>query len=247
MRTARLIAVVLTLSAAPLGAIPWSAFEGSAHGFPVMRDAATGRAFADGDFQQWIDHGKLHVVIAYSGAGGRRIEERVVASQRPELAQDAWSFTETRDGKPFRRFDVDFASGHATAVTYADGEKHEDAMLKLTRGQAFAGFGFTLVMKALRDRLMHGEHITLQGVGFMPKPRVADVDVSYGGRDRVRMSERSIEGDRFIVHPKIPAVAKLFVHVPDAEIWLTTSPAGFLRWEGALAEPNDEIVRVDLQ
>jgi hypothetical protein len=38
----------------------------------------------------------------------------------------------------------------------------------------------------------------------------------------------------------------LFVKVPDAQIWLTTPPAGFLRWEGAMAEPSDQIIRVDL-
>jgi hypothetical protein len=60
------------------------------------------------------------------------------------------------------------------------------------------------------------------------------------------MAGRTIDGDRFIVHAKIPALAKLFVHVPDARIWLTAPPAGFLRWEGPLAEPSDPIVRVDL-
>ena len=60
------------------------------------------------------------------------------------------------------------------------------------------------------------------------------------------MSNRTIDGDRFIVHAKVPAIAKLFVHVPDAVIWLTMPPAGFLRWEGPLAEPDDPIVRVDL-
>jgi hypothetical protein len=34
--------------------------------------------------------------------------------------------------------------------------------------------------------------------------------------------------------------------VPDAHIWLTTPPAGFLRYEGALAEPGDQLVRIDL-
>ena len=254
MRTARLISLALLTACAvvtaslPLRAIEWTKFEGDAHGFPVMRDAATGKAFADGTFLQWIENGKLHVVITYTGAGGRKIEERVVLSQRPELLQESWSFTEARDGKPFRRFDVDFASGRANAMTTGDeGEKHEEAMLKITRGQAFAGFGFTLVMKALRERLVHGEHVTLQGVGFMPKPRLADVDVSYRGRESLRISGRMIDGDHFIVHPQIPAIAKLFVHVPDAHIWLTTPPAGFLRWEGALAQPDDQIVRVDLQ
>jgi len=231
---------------APVRAIEWKKFEGEAHGFPVMRDAATGTPIADGDFQQWIQNGKLHVLINYM-TRGRRIEERVVMSQRPELIQESWSFVESRDGKPFRRFDVDFGSGHATAVTYPGGlPKQQDAMLKATRGEAFAGFGFTMVMNAMRERLIRGEHATLQAVGFTPAPRLVDVDISYGGRDRLRMSGRPIDGDRFIVHPKIPALAKLFVHVPDAQIWLTTPPAGFLRWEGALVQPDDEIVRVDL-
>lgn len=55
-----------------------------------------------------------------------------------------------------------------------------------------------------------------------------------------------LQGDWFVVHPKIPAIAKLFVQVPDTQIWLTKPPAGFLRWEGPVAEPNDPIVRVDL-
>jgi hypothetical protein len=247
MRTARLMAIVLALSTiAPLHGIEWTKLEGEAHRFPVMRDAATGKPIADGDFKQWIQNGKLHVVISYT-AHARHIEERVVMSQRPELIQDSWSFIESRDGKPFRRFDVDFGSGQAAAMTNAEGKSKQDvATLKATRGQAFAGFGFTLAVKVLHERLMHHEVVTLQAVGFTPSPRLVDVEVSYAGRERIRMSGRTIDGDHFIVHPKVPAIAKLFVHVPDAQIWLTTPPAGFLRWEGALAQPDDEIVRVDL-
>lgn len=37
------------------------------------------------------------------------------------------------------------------------------------------------------------------------------------------------------------------MRVPDTQIWLTNpAPAGFLRWEGPMAEANDEVVRVDL-
>jgi hypothetical protein len=59
------------------------------------------------------------------------------------------------------------------------------------------------------------------------------VKLSHGGVDHLRMSGRSLKGDRFIVHPEVPAIAKLFVTVPDTKIWLTNpEPAGFLRWEG---------------
>lgn len=73
------------------------------------------------------------------------------------------------------------------------------------------------------------------------------VKLSHAGLDRVKMSGRSLKGDRFIVHPEVPAIAKLFVTVPDTKIWLTNpEPAGFLRWEGPIVLPNDQLIRVDL-
>jgi len=55
------------------------------------------------------------------------------------------------------------------------------------------------------------------------------------------------KGDRFIIHPKVPAIAKVFVEAGDTHIWLTQPPAvGFLRWEGPLVETSDPMVRVDL-
>ena len=40
---------------------------------------------------------------------------------------------------------------------------------------------------------------------------------------------------------------QVFVEAPDTQIWLTSpAPAGFLRWEGPLAEPDDPTLRVDL-
>ena len=61
------------------------------------------------------------------------------------------------------------------------------------------------------------------------------------------MAGRTVPGDRFIVHPKVPLVARAFVDVTDERIWLTLPrPAGFLRWEGNIVEPDDPMVRVDL-
>jgi hypothetical protein len=61
------------------------------------------------------------------------------------------------------------------------------------------------------------------------------------------MSGRSLKGDRFVIHPQIPPITRLFTHVPDTQIWLTNSPpAGFLRWEGPIVVPSDPLIRVDL-
>jgi hypothetical protein len=61
------------------------------------------------------------------------------------------------------------------------------------------------------------------------------------------MSDRKLKGDHFVIHPKIPWIAKLFTNGPDTHIWLAnTPPAGFLRMEGPMVEPSDTVIRVDL-
>ncbi len=60
------------------------------------------------------------------------------------------------------------------------------------------------------------------------------------------MSDRVLRGEHFVIRSNIPAIAKLFIKVPDTHIWLTPPPSGFLRWQGPLAEPSDPLVRVDL-
>jgi hypothetical protein len=236
------IALTLTVTAE---AIEWRSLESTARGFPVLRDQS-GRKIADGDFAQWIQNGRLHVRIGYVGQSGT-ITEEAVFRQRPELAQEGWSLREMSDGRLYRQFTVNFASGIATAKKREDDGLHSwSDDIEVDGGRAFAGFGFTLAIKALRARLLRGEHVELQAVGFTPKPRVVKVDVSYGGRDRIRMSGRTIVGERYVVHPKLPLIARWFVDVPDAQVWLTTPPVTFLRWEGALAEPSDALARIDL-
>lgn len=244
--TARAALVAWLLCAMPLAAVEWTSSEGPARGFPALRDLG-GKKLADGDFTQWIDNAGLHVRITYVGEG-RRIEEQAVFRQKPELIQDEWSFREMRNGKLYRQFEVSFKSGTATAKKQEGPELGEwSEKIDVEPGRAFAGFGFTMAIRGLQKRLVRGEHVELQAVGFSPKPRVATVELSYGGRDRVGMSGRVLQGERFIVHPKLPPLARLFVDVPDQQIWLTSSaPVSFLRWEGWLAEPSDPIIRVDL-
>jgi hypothetical protein len=35
------------------------------------------------------------------------------------------------------------------------------------------------------------------------------------------------------------------VKAPDANVWLTPPPAVFVRFQGALVEPSDPIIRID--
>jgi hypothetical protein len=239
-------ALALSLLVAPTSAIEWKHYETAVRGYPVMRDAS-GQRLADGTFVQWIENDGLHVQITYVSDNGRTFEETIVMRQRPELIQDKWQWREMTGGKAVRAFEMNFKTGAATAMKVEKGEvKKWSESVDVKPGTTFAGFGFTMAAKALRERLIKGETIELNAVGFTPQPKGVTVEVSFGGRDTIRMSGRTIPAEHYIVHPKVPAIAKLFVKVPDAQIWLTTPPAGFLRYEGSLAEPDDQMVRIDL-
>jgi hypothetical protein len=240
------LAAVMCLLVLPPGAYAADP-EGMARGYPVLRDSG-GKALADGDFVQWREGEKLHVRIKYRFTDGRRVEEQAIFRQKPRLVQESWSWSEHQRGKLQRHFQVNFSSGRVEAKKLEKGGqlKQWSKSIEVEPGRTFAGFGFTLAIKANRDRLVKGERIELKGIGFTPKPRVASVELSHGGLDHMRMAARDLRGDHFVIHPKVPWFAKLFVKVPDTHIWLTSPPAAFLRWEGPLAEVGDPMVRVDL-
>lgn len=227
-------------------ALPVTEFEGGAHAFPALFDPS-GKKLADGEFTQWIEEDRLHIKIVYKFGHGQRVEETDVLRQKPELIQEEFSWRETREGKLAREFAMDFKTQTATAQKReADELKQWSEKIEVQSGRAYAGFGFALALQNLRKRLVAGERIELQAIGFTPKPQAVTVEVTHAGSDEMEMSDRSLVGDRFLIHPQIPAIARLFVKVPDTLMWLTKPPAGFLRLEGPLAEPNDPIIRVDL-
>lgn len=223
--------------------------EGAEHGYPGLCDI-NGKKLANGEFRQWVQDDRLHVVISYKFPNGRFFEEKSLFRQQPQLIQEKWSWRELQAGQPERDFSVDFAAQTASAHIRKD-NKDVTEKIEIEPGKTFAGFGFTLAVGNLRKRLLKGEQIQLKAVGFSPiptlKPQVVTVTISYGGLDRMKMSGRFLRGDQFVIHPEIPIIAKLFVKVPDTKIWLTNPvPAGFLRWEGPIVLPNDQMIRVDL-
>ena len=233
----------------PIFALEVTEPTAAAHAYPGLCDI-NGRKLADGEFRQWVEDQRLNVVITYKFPEGGSFEEKARFRQQPELIQEQWSWKELKNERVQREFTVDFLSGTATAHISKDNKDVSDKV-DIEKGRTFAGFGFTLVLSNLRKRLLHGEQVQLKAVGFSPfptlKPQVVTVKLSHGGLDRVKMSGRSLKGDRFIVHPEVPAIAKLFVTVPDTKVWLTNpEPAGFLRWEGPIVLPNDQLIRVDL-
>jgi hypothetical protein len=249
-RLASLFSIVaLGFCAASIFALEVTEPAGAAHGYPALYNL-DGKKLADGEFRQWVEDHLLQIVITYKFPDGGSFEEKARFRQQPELIQERWSWKELKNERLRREFNVDFLSGTATAHISKDNKDVSDKV-DIEKGRTFAGFGFTLALSNLRKRLLRGEHVQLKAVGFSPfptlKPQVVPVKLSHGGLDRMKMSGRSLKGDRFIVHPEVPAIAKLFITVPDTRVWLTNpAPAGFLRWEGPILLPNDQLIRVDL-
>jgi hypothetical protein len=209
---------------------------GAAHGYPALYNFE-GKKLADGEFRQWVENDFLQIDITYKFPDGGLFEEKARFRQEGQLSQEQWSWKELKDEKLQREFIVDFVSGTATAHIRKDNKDVSDK-IDIEKGRTFAGFGFSLALSNLRERLLSGEQVELKAVGFSSfptlKPQVVTVKISHAGLDRLRMSGRSLKGDRFIVHPEVPAIAKLFINVPDTNVWLTNPARRFL----AMGRPN---------
>jgi len=251
--TKKLVTVFSILTAgmivAPVFALEVTEPAAASHGYPGLCDM-NGKKLANGEFRQWIEDNRLHVVITYRFSAGEVYEEHSQFRQGSELIQEKWSWKESKHGKPQRQFAVDFLTGTGSAHISQD-HKDVSKKIEIEPGRTFAGFGFSLALSNLRKRLLRGEQVQLKAVGFSEfptlGPQVVTVTISHGGVQRMKMGERSLKGDQFIIHPEVPFIAKFFVTVPDTKVWLTNpAPAGFLRWEGPIVLPTDPIVRVDL-
>src|SRR5438034_9917329 len=253
LATRKLVTVFSILAAgmivAPVYALKVTELAAASHGYPGLCDI-NGKKLADGEFRQWVENNRLHVVITHKFSAGEVYEEHAQCRQEPELIQEKWSWKESKHGRAQREFAADFLAGIASAHIRQD-NKDVSKRINIEPGRTFAGFGFSLALSNLRKRLLSGEQVQLKAIGFSPfptfGPQVVTVTISHGGVQRMRMGGRSPKGDQFIIHPEIPLFAKLFINVPDTRIWLTNpAPAGFLRWEGPIVLLDDPLIRVDL-
>ena len=236
--------MVLALVCALL-AIPSGAHEGDAQAFTALTDAQ-GKALADSRYAQWVKGDILHIETVSDFADGNVVIERATLRLRPQLAQLAWSWTERKGDRLVREYTVDFLKKKATA-TRVDEEKRWTEDVDVQPGQTFAGIGFVAAVKAMRPQIKAGQSVTLHAIAMTPKPRSVKVSVKRDGPDPVHMAGRTIEGDRYTIHPDIPAIAKLFVSAPDQYVWLVgRDPPAFLRYQGPLVEPGDPVIRIDL-
>src|SRR5438034_4601772 len=106
--------LALGVIAAPVYALKVTEPAGAAHGYPGLCDI-NGKKLADGEFRQWIENKRLHVVITYKFSDGDVYEEQAQFQQQPALTQEKWSWKEAKNGASQREFAADFLSGMASA------------------------------------------------------------------------------------------------------------------------------------
>lgn len=230
--------LALLLALAPHGR------EGDAQAFTALTDAQ-GRTLADSHYSQWVTGDVLHIESRSDFADGRVVDEQAELKLHP-VEQLRWEWKERNGATAVRQYEIDFVK-HKAVATRFDQQKQWREDVDVTPGKTFAGIGFITAIKALRGQLQPGQSIELKAIAMTPKPRGVTVSVKRDGPDEVHMAGRTIEGDRYTIHPEIPAIARLFVTAPDQHVWLIGSdPAAFLRFEGPLVEPGDPVIRIDL-
>src|SRR5512133_1204698 len=164
MLAPRKLVAVFSILAAGMIAAPGYALKvtepaAASHGYPGLCDV-NGKKLADGEFRQWIENDRLHVVITYKFSAGEVYEEHSQFRQEPELSQEKWSWKEAKHGRSQREFAVDFLAGTASAHISQD-HKDVSKRIKIELGRTFAGFGFSFALSNLRTRLLNGEQVQL--------------------------------------------------------------------------------------
>jgi hypothetical protein len=217
----------LVLLASPLFAQERPPFPAAARGLPELT-YLDGSQKAPGEYAQWLDGETIEVRLVYRFPDGRTIEEESAFTRRP-LAQVGWAWKETRGEQVLRRFVV------------------ERKQFEEQPGTLFAGFGFSFAIQEHLKELLSGKTVELKAAAFTPKPRVAKVALVFEGVETLHVGGRDVKARRFSIRAELPGLVKKLAHVRDHSLWLTESePAGFLRSEGALMEPGDPLIRVDV-
>lgn len=234
----------LLLLSAPVFALQPHVREGDVQALAQLTDPQ-GQPLADGHYMQQLVGEVLFIEATFDYPDGRHVLEKAQLRMHPKIEQVSWSRIERKGDQVVRRYSMDFATRKATAEHVYE-QKHWEEQVEVDPGRTFAGIAFNYAVKNLRKELSKGSEIKLRAIAFTPKPRSAEVTLRRNGDDRVRMAGREILADKFTIHPEIPAIAKLFISVPDQYIWLWRGePAAFLRFEGPSVEPKDPILRID--
>lgn len=243
----RVISILLVLGALPASAVETLWDEGDLVGFPLLFDES-GKRIGQGEFNQKREGSRLKVTSIYRFDDGRVATETATFDLAPNLVQKEWKFEERRGDALLRSYEVDLESGQARAEKHEGSKvRRKSSRVKVKAGRTFAGVGFVFAAKNLLKELNAGEVVELTAVAFTPTPRSVTVELRSGGDEALTSGATTVKGERIIIHPRIPRIARLVVKPRDFTLWFARrSPPQFLRSEATLAEPEEPLVQVNL-
>src|SRR5437667_4461538 len=70
---------------------------GAAHGYPGLC-SINGKKVADGEFRQWVENKRLHMIITYKFTDCEVYEEQTQLRQQTELIKEKWAWKESKNG-----------------------------------------------------------------------------------------------------------------------------------------------------
>ena len=79
--------LAVAIIVAPVFALKVTEPAAASHGYPGLCDI-NGKKLADGEFRQWVENDRLHVVITYKFSAGEVYEEHSQFRQGSELIQE---------------------------------------------------------------------------------------------------------------------------------------------------------------
>src|SRR5215510_9035666 len=120
---------------APAFALKVTEPAAASHGYCGLCDI-NGKKLADGEFRQWVENNRLHVVIRYKFSAGEVYEEHSQFRQESELTQEKWTWKESKDGRSQRECAVDCVAGMASAHSSQD-QKDVSKGIKIERSRTF--------------------------------------------------------------------------------------------------------------
>jgi hypothetical protein len=231
------IGLALLSSLAAAEPVPVRKMEGVVHGFLVLRSEG-GEVLADGDLVQVPRRAGIDSRLTFRFRDGSLHDERVVFSQKKVLRLESYHLVQKGPSFPApMEVTLDRAKGRYEVHHTEEGEteaKVYEGTLEIP-DDAYNGMFFTL-LKNIDDSALR----TVSFVGFMPEPRVVNLEVSSLGEEKFSIERSPRKAVKYALDLEVTGLTGLLAKVLGKDpapihTWMLPGDAPtFVRFEGFL-------------
>jgi len=241
----RLIAVAVTIMAmmalhsAHAAPVDVRFPEGVSQGFLVLR-GVDGHKLADGELRQTsAGNARLVSRLVFRFLDGSLHDETVVFSQKSVLTLVSYTLLQRGPAFPSQlHVSLERSTKTYTVRSQRDGGEKEETFTGTLELPPDVYNGLTvMVLKNLPPGRTQSIHI----VGFMPEPKLYEVEIHARGRETIQAGELRKQARRYELKPKLSSMMRFFAHlfgktIPAYHVWILADdiPA-FVQFEGPLS------------